>query len=142
MATDYEILITLEDIFNADSRTKKYTIQGAEDPDNVPTPEICPIVNLLPIAKPRELARMSTTPYTANLMFEVILWEMSAGDFKNAFKLMSKMEENVFQVLLKNKNVSNTVLTSVIGETLYENMYYESCFYIKAVIPFVIEKDQ
>lgn len=140
--TDYEILIELERIFNVDYRTKKYTIQGAEEPDNVPSPDICPMINLFPSVKERELIRMSGTPYTAMLTFDIIIWEMSAGDFKNAFKLISKVEENIYQVLLANKNINDLVLTSTIGATEYTHIHYESSFYVKAVLPFTIQKDQ
>ena len=142
MATDYEILTALEEIFNADVRTKKYTIQAAEEPDNVPTPDVCPMVNIFPSLKERELKRMAGTPYTAKLTFNIMIWEMSAGDYKNAFKLISPVEENVYQVLLANKNVNSKVLTSEIGATTYEHMHYENTFYIKASIPFVVIKDQ
>lgn len=142
MADDYTILVALENIFLEDYRTKKYIIQGAEEPDNVPSPDICPMVNIFPSGKERDLTRMSGTPYTANLTFDIIMWEMSAGDFKNAFKLISTVEENVYQVLLANKNVNSNVLTSEIGATEYTHIFYESCFYIKAIIPFVVTKDQ
>lgn len=142
MATDYEILDTLEDIFKADYRTKKYAIQGAEEPDNVPGPDVCPMINIFPSVKERDLTRMSGTPYTAMLTFDIMMWEMSAGDFKNAFKLISTVEENTYQVLLANKSVNNNVLTSEIGVTEYTHIYYESCFYIKATIPFIVTKDQ
>jgi len=142
MATDYEILIALEEIFNVDVRTKKYTIQAAEEPDNVPSPDICPMINIFPSLKERELKRMSGTPYTAKLTFNIMIWEMSAGDYKNAFKLISPVEENVYQVLLANKSVGTGVITSEIGATTYEHMHYENTFYIKASIPFVVIKDQ
>lgn len=142
MATDYDILDALETIFKKDYRTKNYIIQGAEEPDNVPSPDICPMINIFPRLKERELTRMSGTPYTANLIFDIMMWEMSAGDFKNAFKLISAVEENTYQVLLANKNVNSNVLTSEIGATEYTHIFYESCFYIKAIIPFVTMRNQ
>lgn len=142
MATDYDILDKLESIFKTDYRTKDYTIQGAEEPDNLPSPDVCPMINIFPHLKERELTRMSGTPYTANLIFDIMMWEMSAGDFKNAFKLISALEENIYQVLLKNKSISNTVKTSEIGVTEYTHIFYESCFYIKATIPLVTMRDQ
>lgn len=142
MATDYEILEELESIFKADHRTKKYTIEAADEPDNLPSPNICPMINILPTGKERDLTRMSGTPYTVNLTFDVIIWEMSAGGFKNAFKLISAVEENVFAVLHANKSVRNKVSMSVIGATEYTHIYYEDTFYIKGIIPFIIEKDQ
>lgn len=142
MATDYEILDALEGIFKTDHRTKKYAIQGAEEPDNVPSPDICPMVNIFPSVKERDLTRMSGTPYTANLIFDIMMWEMSVGDFKNAFKLISSVEENVYQVLLKDKTVGGNGLTSVIGATEYTHIHYETCFYIKATIPFTVQLDQ
>jgi hypothetical protein len=142
VADDYDILIALEEIFKTDYRTKEYIIQGAEEPDSVPSPDICPMVNIFPSLKERDLTRMSGTPYTANLTFDIMMWEMSVGDFKNAFKLISSVEENVYQVLLANKNVSSNVLTSEIGATEYVHIFYESCFYIKAVIPFTVQLDQ
>ena len=142
MATDYEILIALEEILKVDYRTKKYTIQAAEEPDNVPSPDICPMVNIFPSLKERDLTRMSGTPYVANLTFDIMMWEMSVGDFKDAFKLISAVEENIYQVLLANKNVNSNVSTSEIGATAYEHIFYESCFYIKAIIPFIAIRDQ
>jgi len=142
VATDYEILIMIQDFFKADHRTKKYIIQAAEEPDNVPSPDICPMINIFPSAKERELKRMSGTPYTARLAFNIMIWEMSAGDYKNAFKLISEAEENTYQVLLANKSVGTGVLTSEIGATTYEHINYENTFYIKAVIPFIVIKDQ
>jgi len=142
VASDYEILIMIQDFFKTDHRTKKYVIQAAEEPDNVPSPDICPMINIFPSMKERELKRMSGMPYIARLAFNIMIWEMSAGDYKNAFKLMSVVEENTYQVLLVNKSVGTGVLTSEIGATTYEHMHYENTFYIKASIPFTVVKDQ
>lgn len=132
--TSYQILIALEDIFKADSRTDSYTIQSAEDPDFPPGHEACPAVNIFPADKERELVRMSATPYVVMPSFDVVMWEVSLEDFSAAFKLIDAVEENVFETLAANKTIDSNVLTSTIGATVYEHIYYEETFYIKAVM--------
>lgn len=134
MNNDYKILIALEDILKQDRKTKKYVIQAAEEPENLPSPDICPMVNIFPVSKDRELERISGDSYTARLRFDIIMWEMSASGFQDAFRLIADMEENVYQVLIANKNIKDNVLTSIIGATTYEHIQYEDTFYVRAAL--------
>ena len=132
--TSYQILTELEAIIKADTRTKSYNIQGAEDPDFPPISEGCPMINIFPATKDREQVRLSNTPYVVKPAFNIIMWEVSLGNFKDAFKRIDIVEENIYKVLMDNKKINGLALTSEISETNYEHIYYENTFYIKATL--------
>ena len=139
--TDYEILTEIEDIFKKDYRTKEYTILSAADPDEPPDPNSCPAVNIFPVSKERTLIRTGKSPYVVIPTFDIICWEYSEEDYKDAFSRIVLIEENVFDVLVANKNLNSKVLTSTIGVSQYQYLHYEGWF-IRVITPFLAEMNR
>ena len=140
--SDYEILVEIEDIFKKDSRTKNYTIISADNPDEPPDPNACPSLDVFPMRKERTLTRIGDNPYIASSVFDILCWEYSQKDYKDAFSRIVSVEENVFEVLLDNKNLNSKVLTTTIGMTEYDYYLYYQGYYIRMVISVIAQTNR
>lgn len=139
--TDYEVLEEIESIFKEDSRTKDYTIMVAEDPNEPPDANSCPAIDIVPTRKERQLVRTGAIPYITIPSYDIICWEYSVRDYKDAFSRAVLTEENVFQVLLANKSLNSKVLTSTIGNTEYEYFAYDG-YYIRVVLSLLTQMNR
>lgn len=141
--TDYEVLKKLEDILKVDNLTYTYGIYTFLDLDDIPSPNMCPCVCLLPLTKSRELRRIGgSTPYNTTSTYEAQCWAVGLDGYAQAYKLVTEIEENVFNTLTKDAGIAGKVKTSVIGDTLYEYDLYDSTYYMVAKIQVVVSMDQ
>jgi len=111
--------------------------------DDIPSPNMCPCICLLPISKAREITRIGgNAPYNTLSTFEVQCWSISLDGYENAFKLVTEIEENVFNMLTKDVGIVGRVKTSIINDTQYEYDIYDSTYYMVAKIQITVHIDQ